>query len=228
MPLAPKATGAASSYRAVERRQQVRMRTEVALDRVHARGRQLLARGEVAVDVAAAEGVDRLLGIADQDQRARRIAIQALEDRPLARVGVLEFVDQRRRPGLRQARRQRVAALAEQTIMDLGDPLRKAALAARAQALPELAMGEAGAAAGGFVDDGQFGAGEQFARCDQGLEFGALDEGRGRALLPRPRDLGVFQQLGQPRPRHTVGYAARGSLQQFAQALAQGRRVRRP
>ena len=57
--------------------------------------------GEVGVDVAAAEAVDRLLGIADQEQRARVAARPAPNTRskiaPLARIGVLEFVDQRDR-----------------------------------------------------------------------------------------------------------------------------------
>ena len=61
----------------------------------HARGR------EVGVDVGAAEGVDRLLGVADQHEGAlRRPAVldvlgeRAPDDVPLDRVGVLELVDQ--------------------------------------------------------------------------------------------------------------------------------------
>jgi len=60
-----------------------------------------LARGrEVGVDVGAAEGVDRLLGIADQHQGAlsRAVVLEVLgegaaDDVPLDRVGVLELVD---------------------------------------------------------------------------------------------------------------------------------------
>ncbi|KAG0741666.1 hypothetical protein G6F24_016658 [Rhizopus arrhizus] len=55
------------------------------------------------MDVAPAETVDRLLGIADQEQRRRqaqlahlrRIAEHGVEDAPLAVVGILELIDQR-------------------------------------------------------------------------------------------------------------------------------------
>ena len=62
-------------------------------------GRRLLRRVEVGDDVAAAEGVDRLLGVADQDQRGDAVE-GALEDLPLHGVGVLELVDQRDLPPL--------------------------------------------------------------------------------------------------------------------------------
>ena len=48
---------------------------------------------EVGRHVAAAEGVDRLLGVADEDHR-RDAGEGAVEDRPLDRVGVLELVDE--------------------------------------------------------------------------------------------------------------------------------------
>ncbi|CKS36919.1 Uncharacterised protein [Mycobacterium tuberculosis] len=50
-------------------------------------------RLEVGVDVAAAKAVDRLLGIADQDQR-RMPAKRALEHPPLHGVGILKLVHQ--------------------------------------------------------------------------------------------------------------------------------------
>ena len=54
---------------------------------------------EVGDDVAAAEGVDRLLGVTDQDQR--RVAGEgAVEHLPLHRVGVLELVDEDDLPAL--------------------------------------------------------------------------------------------------------------------------------
>ncbi len=58
-----------------------------------------IARGEVGEQVGAAEAVDRLLGVADQEQRAMAIlgAVDAVEDAELQRVGVLELVDQRHR-----------------------------------------------------------------------------------------------------------------------------------
>ena len=49
---------------------------------------------EVGVDVGAAEGVDRLLGIGDQHQRHPFGGERAVEDLPLNRVGVLELVDE--------------------------------------------------------------------------------------------------------------------------------------
>ena len=78
-----------------------------------------VGRREVGDDVAAAEGVDRLLRVADQDHR-RVTGERAVEHLPLHRVGVLELVDQhdaasagasaggpvrRRRPARRRAGR---------------------------------------------------------------------------------------------------------------------------
>ena len=51
----------------------------------------LLDGVEIAEDVRAAEGVDRLLGVADQDQRGVSVE-RAVQDFPLNRVGVLELV----------------------------------------------------------------------------------------------------------------------------------------
>ncbi|VTQ64665.1 Uncharacterised protein [Stenotrophomonas maltophilia] len=58
---------------------------------------------QVSVDITAAETVDRLLGVADQEQRRcqaqlahlRRIAEHGVEDAPLAIVGILELINQR-------------------------------------------------------------------------------------------------------------------------------------
>ncbi len=55
---------------------------------------------QVGVDVAAAERVDGLLRVADQDQR-RPPGERPLDDLPLHRVGVLELVDHHDRPALR-------------------------------------------------------------------------------------------------------------------------------
>ena len=58
-----------------------------------------LGGGEVGDDVAAAEGVDGLLGVADQHHRG--VAAEgAVEHLPLHRVGVLELVDQHDLPAL--------------------------------------------------------------------------------------------------------------------------------
>ena len=55
--------------------------------------------GQVGRDVAAAEGVDGLLGVADQDQR-RRAGERQAEHLPLHRVGVLELVHQHELPAV--------------------------------------------------------------------------------------------------------------------------------
>ena len=74
-----------------------------------------LACAQVGVDVGTAKGVDRLFGIADQEQAGVRVivfdAVNALEDAVLNRVGVLEFVDQRDRELLADQRCQTLAAL---------------------------------------------------------------------------------------------------------------------
>ena len=58
-------------------------------------------RTEVAVDVSTAEAVDRLLGVADQQQGAGLVvvgdAVEPVKDPRLLRRGVLELVDQRHR-----------------------------------------------------------------------------------------------------------------------------------
>ena len=78
----------------VDAGQQRRPRTEVVAQRRCRLGH--LGGGKIGVHVAAAETVDRLLGVADQKQSgvAARLAEHRVEDRPLARVGVLELVDQ--------------------------------------------------------------------------------------------------------------------------------------
>ena len=97
-------------------------RAEIAVQRVALVG--AVARGEVGVDVAAAKAIDRLLGIADQEQRAFPIVRrdeQALEDRPLARVGVLEFVHQRDAVLAAQAFGECIAGRARQRLGDAAD-----------------------------------------------------------------------------------------------------------
>ena len=54
----------------------------------------LAGGGEVGVDVGAPEGVDGLLGIADQHQGGAALAEGHAHDVPLDRIGVLELVDQ--------------------------------------------------------------------------------------------------------------------------------------
>ena len=67
----------------------------------------LVARGlggpQIGDDVAAAERVDRLLRVADQDQRGAA-AEGAVDHLPLHGIGVLELVDHHDRPALMHAR----------------------------------------------------------------------------------------------------------------------------
>ena len=85
----------------LQRAQHRRSRAEVLVQ--HRRLLRHLLGLQVGVDVATAETVDRLLGVADQEQRRRqaefahlrRIAEHGVEDAPLAIVGVLELIDQR-------------------------------------------------------------------------------------------------------------------------------------
>ena len=88
----------------VERRDQLPRGTEVGVQRERA-GRAV-TRFQVSIDVAAAEAIDRLLGIADHHQataiRAFVVAIDAIKDRVLQRVRVLELVHHRDRPCLEQ------------------------------------------------------------------------------------------------------------------------------
>ena len=54
------------------------------------------------MQVGVAKTVDRLLGVADQEERVGASAVDRLEDGELQRVGVLELVDQRRREAFPQ------------------------------------------------------------------------------------------------------------------------------
>ena len=78
-------------------------------------GAKGVARLHVGADIGAAEAIDRLLGIADQEERARpdpepgpvviaidRLAAQPPEDFGLQRIGVLELIDEDMREALSQ------------------------------------------------------------------------------------------------------------------------------
>ena len=77
---------------------------------------------QIGVHVTATETVDGLLGITDQEQRRRfsrclyvfAVAEDAAEDRPLARIGVLELIDQGNGVLLAQLRHQRIPTRAFQ------------------------------------------------------------------------------------------------------------------
>ena len=72
---------------------------------------------EVGVDIGAAEAVDRLLGIADQEQRVATVPVDAPEDGVLERVGVLELVDERRGIALPQQGGERLAPRAGECVV---------------------------------------------------------------------------------------------------------------
>ena len=51
-------------------------------------------RLQIGEDIRAAEAVNRLLGVADEEQYALGVGVNTVENRVLQRVGVLEFVDE--------------------------------------------------------------------------------------------------------------------------------------
>lgn len=69
-----------------------------------------LPGAQVGVNVGATEGIDRLLGVADQEQAGLLVvifqAIDAVEDPVLHRIGVLKLIDQRHRKLLANQRCQ--------------------------------------------------------------------------------------------------------------------------
>ena len=90
-----------SQYRADYRRPEVRRRKASQCPiQISNRG---APRGKVAVQVRAAEPVDGLLRVADQDSSAVKPNEGLPQDVPLVGVGVLELVDQHDREPLPQA-----------------------------------------------------------------------------------------------------------------------------
>ena len=108
-----------------DRCQQRWPRAEVLRQRRRAIGN--LAGIQIGMHVAAAEPVDCLLWIADEEQRGvvAAAAEHVIEHRPLARVGVLEFVHQRNpvlraqalRQGLAMRSRQRIGNAVDQVVV---------------------------------------------------------------------------------------------------------------
>ena len=74
---------------------------------------------QIRVDITATEAINGLLGIADHHQQAAQcvvlcaITIDRIENVVLLRVGVLELVDQRDRPTLKQRVGQRRARIVQ-------------------------------------------------------------------------------------------------------------------
>ena len=83
-----------------------------------------LAHAEVAVDVGAAKAVNRLLGVADQQQRGGGVvvgdAVEPVEDARLQRRGVLKLIDQRHRVLGQDTPAQPVGCLAVDAGVGLG------------------------------------------------------------------------------------------------------------
>ena len=169
---------------------------------------------QVAVDVRAAKAVDRLLGVADQQQRAARVvvrgAVERVEQAVLQRRGVLELVDQRHRvlgeDALAQARALRAGEGAVEALEQVGE-----AEAARLV----LERGEALADPGGGVHP------QRAARVAQGSE--GLDQaGEGGEVLGQRGRRGV----GLARFAQAVGgEAVAGAVAELELALE---RVARP
>ena len=70
-----------------------RLGAVVLQQRVPAVPGDLLLRMEIGKDIAVAKGVDRLFGVADQEERLAAVDENAGEDFELHRVRVLEFID---------------------------------------------------------------------------------------------------------------------------------------
>ncbi len=111
----------------VDGRQHAGARAEVVAQRRRPFGGD--CRGQIGAHIAATEAVDGLLGVADQKQRRfqsgglceRAFAEHVGKDRPLAVVGVLEFVHQRDGVLRAQAFEQGVGLCALQCVRDTID-----------------------------------------------------------------------------------------------------------
>ncbi|MNN01638.1 hypothetical protein D3C81_1142640 [compost metagenome] len=104
----------------VDRRNHGLARTVVGVQAVQPPGGST-SGGEVGINVGAAEGVDRLLGVANHEQPGFRAVlgnlVDPLEDAVLDRVGVLEFVNQCYRELLTNQAGQALAGLASQGML---------------------------------------------------------------------------------------------------------------
>ncbi len=205
-------------------------RGEYGIHRPDQRGRRALVLGqrvalgdraagiEIGEDVRAAKSVDRLLGIADQHQRAARDSVagrpaghrvgqvDAPEDLPLQRIGVLALVDQRQRMAFAKAGGQTLAASrCAQRAMHDGQQIVEAQRAGLAAHRPAK-VGRLGPDL-----DGQPAA--DAGRCVADRQQGLAQVGQA------PRRLGAGADLGQP--------GTRKASQRVEHGLAIGRRLQR-
>ena len=193
-----------------------------------------LGGGEVGGDVAAAEGVDGLLGVADQHQRAGAVE-GPVEHVPLHRVGVLELVDHDDRPPVAHPLPRRCVVVGE----CLGQPAEQVVEAQHAE--PALAALELVQHLGGEADPrrrgrarvgllrGQrrVGVADDVAGERPGLGPG---EGRGLAVLAEAGEVEVVDDLGhqvvealdQRQPRLGVTGDPQGAQHQLAELVGGG------
>ena len=96
-------------------------------------GGDVSARLHIGENIRAAEGIDSLFGVANQQQRGVRLTPpDAAKDAVLLRVGILKFVDHRHRKALANRAGQRFAALPAQSVIQAAEHIVKAQLAAAA------------------------------------------------------------------------------------------------
>ena len=92
---------------------------------------RILRSLQIGVNVRTAKAVNRLLGVANEKQRAALFDKNLAENFVLQRVGILEFVNQRDFPVCRRRFCQRVAVfIGGQCLMDVQQQIVKHALAA--------------------------------------------------------------------------------------------------
>ena len=142
---------------------------------------------EVGDDVAAAEGVDRLLGVADQHHR-RVPGERPVEHLPLHRVGVLELVDQHDLPALPHPRAGRGVRVVER----VGELAEQVVVAEHAE--PPLAPVHLGAHRAGEARPARAaGVGRLGGACglERGLRVADRGRGRSRSASARVKTAGV-------------------------------------
>ena len=90
-------------------------------------------RFHVGKDIRAAEGVNSLFRVANQQQRGIRLAPpDAAKDSVLLRVGILKLIDHRHREALTNRAGQRFSALSAQGVIQAAKHIVKSQLAAAA------------------------------------------------------------------------------------------------
>ena len=136
-----------------------------------------VAHLQVAVDVGTAEAVDRLLRVADQQQRGGQVvlghAVQAVEQAVLQRRGVLELVDQRDRVLRQDALAQALAGLARVRRQGLVEPRLQIGETEAGAAALEL-VEPVGDAVGGVLQQARRQRLQRVERLLQCLELGEL------------------------------------------------------